>query len=439
MATFKELVNQRNSASKESKKRVTITVVLVEFGFFVIAAVLAFLFLLSGIIILFLIAAGACAGFFVLFLVLLHFYRKVNMEIQGSSKMSPRMVAGTLVLMILLLCLIGFEFGFFWNLLTMISIHYPDLASIQFVFLMSMIIFFGSIPFIAALWYKTSPQVAVHLIVRLHNLWFKHGKGVKTHTMVTPTYQGHSFLFSFKRALTAMLFSSFVVFTLMAPIATGSGITSFAGNNIAADAHNCIWYLLYVVVGTTGSFVLFFWLLPSCFLLDDAGVVFFKRNARYRQATQITSISSWFLNIIQSVVGTSALITYVSFILKNWGVIEFLSNALNEIAAVQFAIFIFGFPAIGTILMALIILLFQESQFKKLKTSLYQELVSIGVDPRLVTVSLDRKEALQEGTLPNMVGENFFTNPPLRDSVEKFPPPGRLIDPDEPPERKNLV
>jgi hypothetical protein len=299
-----------------------------------------------------------------------------------------------------------------------------------------LIIFLASIPFITALWYKTSPFIAVHLIVRLHNLWFKHGKGVRAHTMVEPTYQGHSFLFTIKRAFTAMVFSMFVVFSVMIPLvnavekANGMQLFNFIVNPSIFPL-TATTFLLFVVIAITGSFYLFFWLLPSCFLLDDAGVVFFKQSSRYRQATQITSISSWFLNIIQSIVGTSALISYISFILNNLSIVNTVRIDLNEFTAVQFGIFIFGFPAISTILMALIVLLFQESQFSKLKTSLYQNLVSIGVDPRVVSVALDRKDAFQDGTLPDMVGENFFMDPPLRDSVEKFPPPGRLIDPDE--------
>nr|MDO8115625.1 hypothetical protein [Candidatus Sigynarchaeota archaeon] len=105
------------------------------------------------------------------------------------------------------------------------------------------------------------------------------------------------------------------------------------------------------------------------------------------------------------------------FVLDNVKIIGLVASQANIFAAVEFSLFILGFPVFGTILMALMLMIFQESQFNKLKTFLYQELINIKVDARVVMIDLERKENVQDNTLLDYWGENYFHNPPLRDSV----------------------
>lgn len=422
MVTIKELIARRKSATKEEKTRITISTVLVLFGFFLISSVMTILSI-AGAKLPLSVFGTANMVLFVIFVVGVVKYKKGLKKIPGYEKGKPGSIKGTVAVVVILLGVIGFDFSFFTFLIT--SDPVP-----QGFFMLSMIILFGSLPFIMALWYKTSPAVAVKLIVRLYHAIFKHGKKVTTLTLVMDTPQEHSFRVALGRAVTAMIFSTFTVFTVIMPIVKASGVLKFPTELTVYLIQICAFYLLLVVVGTVASFVLFFWLLPPCFLLDDAGVVFFKQFQARRTPPQLQSISGWFMSIIKGIIGTSALFTYVYFILDNWDIVGLISNSprFGLFSATQFAIFIFGFPVIGTILLAFIVLLFQESQFPKLKTFLYQELVNIGVDPRVVRITLDRKDAFQDKTLASYPGENFFVNPKLKDAVENFPPPGRVFD-----------
>ncbi|HME51357.1 MAG TPA: hypothetical protein VKM55_04015 [Candidatus Lokiarchaeia archaeon] len=422
MVTIKELIAQRKSATKEEKTRVTISTVLVVFGFLLISTVLAILSLLGAGFPLS-IFGTANLVLFVIFLVLVVKYKKEQKMIIGYEKVKSVSIKGTVAVVVILLVVIGFDFSFF-NFL----IKGDPLP--KGLFILSMIILFGFLPFIMALWYKTSPAIAVKLIVRLYHVIFKRGKKATTLTLVMDTHQEHSFRVAIVRSMTAMIFTTFTIFTAILPVLNGLKFPTFPELFIKDPAFACASYLLVMVIGTVLSFVLFFWLLPPCFLLDDAGVVFFRQYQARRTPPQIQSISGWFMSIIRGIVGTSALFTYVYFVIDNWSVFGQISGSsgFGLFPATQFAIFIFGFPVIGTILMASIVLLFQESQFTKLKTFLYQELVNIGVDPRVVKIALDRKDAFQDKTLADYPGENFFINPKLTDAVEKFPPPGRVFD-----------
>jgi hypothetical protein len=99
---------------------------------------------------------------------------------------------------------------------------------------------------------------------------------------------------------------------------------------------------------------------------------------------------------------------YGWFIWDSRYVVRDVFLAVNLVAAIQFSVFLIGFPLIGTVLMAYILQLFQESQYNKLKTALFQELVNAKIDPRVVQVKFERKDELQERTLIDYTGENFF-------------------------------
>ncbi len=442
MPSTKELIQQRKVAKEAIKGRVSIVWVLLTFGFFIIFVILSVASIgrRSGLSTPYMLAGAG--GFFVVYLIVAIKYRKKKTSEQEKKKASPKHVIGSLMFIIILIGLLFFGLMFFIYLSTTyefitVSPGVQDrLARIMIICLAG---FFGSAPFIMALWYKTAPGVAVKLIVRIFKAFNWKTKDKACEIMVLHSVQEHSFYITLKRAFTALIFSLTVVFTIWTTLLRifepfllkGFGLDLVDPQPFyTIDNENFINYctslMLNIVLPLVLSFVLFYWALPSTYLLDDAGLVYYKKYLNRRQPAEIRTVSEWFFSLIKAVLGTSAVFTYGWFIWDNRYVVRDVFLAVNLVAAIQFSVFLFGFPLIGTVLMAYILQLFQESQYNKLKTSLFQELINAKIDPRVVQVKFERKDEFQERTLMDYTGENFFRNPPIKDSISKMPPAGDL-------------
>ncbi|MEX2682483.1 MAG: hypothetical protein Q6373_012850 [Candidatus Sigynarchaeota archaeon] len=352
------------------------------------------------------------------------------------------------MLIFLGLVLFGLWF-FFWlnSSFPFTIVSQNDQGKMLGVVIIALVVYFASMPFIMALWYKTAPGLAVKLIIRVFKAVNWTTKTKACEIMVLQTPQDHSFTITLKRAFTALIYSLTIVFSVWHPLMTeiGGFFPRGLGYELqyrppltVIDSPGFVLYcsslIFHTVIPVVATFVIFFWVLPSTYLLDDAGLVYYKKYTERRQPAELRSVSQWFSSLIQAVLGTSALITYVTFIYTNRFVVGEIFTAVDNfspgffagLCATMFSIFIFGFPVIGTVLMAYILLLFQESQFNKLKTHLFQELVNAKIDPRIVQIKFERKDEFQERTLINYTGENFFHNPPLKDSISKFSPAGNI-------------
>jgi hypothetical protein len=442
MPSAKELMQQRKAAKEAIKGRVPIVRVLLALGFFIIFAILSIASLgrNSGLSLPFMLACTG--GTFILYLFFAIRYKKSKTSEEEKKKASLKHAIGSLVFMILLIGVIFFGLVFFiwlsstYEFMTVSATVQGRLAGIMIT---SLVVFFSSAPFIMALWYKTAPGVAVKLIVRVFKAFNWKTKDKACEIMVLHSVQEHSFYITLKRAFTALIFSLTVVFTIwtnllriFAPfLKKGFGLELVVyAPFYTIDNENFINYctslMLNIVLPLVLSFVLFYWALPSTYLLDDAGLVYYKKYLNRRQPAEIRTVSEWFFSIIKAVLGTSAVFAYGWFIWDSRYVVRDVFLAVNLVAAIQFSVFLIGFPLIGTVLMAYILQLFQESQYNKLKTALFQELVNAKIDPRVVQVKFERKDELQERTLIDYTGENFFHNPPLKESTSKFPPPGEF-------------
>jgi heme/copper-type cytochrome/quinol oxidase subunit 2 len=448
MPSAKELFQQRKAAKGAIKGRVPIVWVLLMFGFFLIFAVLSIVTIGSKFRSLMPIMLGLAGGTFLFYLFLAIKYNKAKTSEQEKKKVSAKNAIGSLLFMIIFLGLIIFGLSFFiW-----LSSNFPfspglekDQGRLIGVMIIALIVYFAASPFIMALWYKTAPGVGVKLIVRAFKAFNWKSKDKACEIMVFHSVQEHSFTITFKRAFTALVYSLTLVFSLSrllgSSLPPGWGremviVPEITGINDLDFINYCTSLIIAVVIPLVVSFVIFFWALPSSYLLDDAGVVYYKKYINRRQPAELRTVSQWFLGIVQAVMGTSGVISYFFYVFDHRYVVAMVYSSINALpifgqpfatlCAIQFGVFVFGFPLLGTVLMAYILQLFQESQYNKLKTSLFQELVNAKIDPRVVQVKFERMDEFQERTLMNYTGENFFHNPPLKDSVSKLPPAGDL-------------
>ncbi len=448
MPSAKELFQQRKAAKGAIKGRVPVVWVLLSFGFFIIFVILSIVSTGPKFKSFLPIMLGLSGGTFLLYLFLTIKYNKAKTSEQEKKKISVKNAIGSLIFMIIFLGLILFGFSFFiWY-----SANFPFPSALEKdqdrligVMVIILVVYFAASPFIMALWYKTAPGVGVKLIVRIFKAFNWKSKDKACEIMVLHSVQEHSFYITFKRAFTALVYSLTLVFTISRIL--GPYLPSGWGREIVAapmftkidDLHfinYCTSLMIAVVVPLVVSFIIFFWALPSSYLLDDAGVVYYKKYLNRRQPAELRTVSQWFLSIVQAILGTSGVISYFVFVFDNRYVVAMVYSEINALpfygqpfallCAIQFGLFVFGFPLLGTVLMAYILQLFQESQYNKLKTSLFQELINAKIDPRVVQVKFERKDEFQERTLKDYTGENFFRNPPLKDSVSKLPPPAEL-------------
>jgi hypothetical protein len=62
------------------------------------------------------------------------------------------------------------------------------------------------------------------------------------------------------------------------------------------------------------SFLIFSFFISGNFLLDDAGIVYFRQSKKYRQPADIEPISIWAQSMIKGVAGLSAILTLIGFL-----------------------------------------------------------------------------------------------------------------------------
>lgn len=451
-------MEQRKAAKEIVRSRVPIVRVLLALGIFLVFSVLTVISIGPKTKLPILVMLALAIGSFLLYIFIAMKYNKAKAREQESTKINVKSAIASILFMILLLVIILFGFSFFiwlsgdYPFKNVDQIQQDALVETQII---ALVIYFASSPFIMALWYKTAPGIASKFIVKVFKLFNRKSKTKISEIMVIDTPQDHSFVITLKRACTALIFSlttKFLIWDtllrLIDPIIP-SGIlfkTVYSSSVISIDSEIFIRFCDSIILNTVFplvlSFVFFFWAMPSSYILDDAGVVYFKKYTKRRQPAEIKTVSAWFFSIVKAILGTSAIFSYYSYITNNAQILNVAfvdiikkytpligsqpAQNLASVSVAQLGIFLFGFPFIGTILMAFILLLFQESQYNRLKTHLYQELVNIKIDPRIVNISLEREDQVQEKTLTEFTGENFFHNLPLKDSLSKLPAPGDI-------------
>ncbi len=437
--TIKELIAQKKRASREMGKRTSIARVLIIFGIFLIFSLLSFIAVLSGsgfsgdtriVFFLFTAAFGA------IFIVLAVKYKKSRTGEEKEKRAetwSTRAIVGSTALLLILLGLVVFSVLLFFTLYIdpRLAAYRNEVMGQQVYTSVILSVFFAAVPFLMALWFRISPRMAARVFLRVHGVFHKR-KDTYFKILVTPVPNRHSFLITFKRALNWVSFSALLAFGVFIP-ATGIGNLTFSlgGTEEIFEAFKfATLHFAVFALSTLLSFVLFSLVMPPCYLLDDSGVVFYRRFSTRRQPPEIKTVSSWFLSFVNGVVGTSALISYVYYVMTRFPFISTVAASVGGVAAIQGMLLIFGFPLLGSLAMAFILLLFQEFQLPKLKTFMYQELVAMGIDPRMTQINLIQELGIQEGTLLKYWGENFFHAPPLKEFLESGEPDTGKAEPE---------
>ncbi|MFX0100885.1 MAG: hypothetical protein ACFFCS_15020 [Candidatus Hodarchaeota archaeon] len=328
--------------------------------------------------------------------------------------------------------------------------------SLGFIFAGAIAFYASFLPWCMALWYKSTPNSAIwitKLHIRLTNIYklFKKDAKPKVHKIIAADVpQETSFYMMLKRATSGMTFSLFFTslfietfpwdarrFVYEFALAVGETTEGVYIELADVPLHSagfvgyaCYFILVAILPLLTSNFV-WFWVLPPTWLMDDAGIVYYRQTFKRRRPPVLKSIGGWFLGMVKPLVAGFSVIGYFQFVMDNAAIVNIdvtkgIDSPLSPFAVSQFIILIYAFPILLTILNYFILLIFQESQFHKLKTHLYQNFLNLKIDPRVTEVKLIRQDKYQKGTNPALYGEGVRPLPPIQDVIGKFTEIGEI-------------
>jgi len=189
-------------------------------------------------------------------------------------------------------------------------------TGIVITFLIVIIVWYGALPLTAALYNRFAPQFAF-IFIKLRNLFFKVSRSYHHDILVLDMEDRKEtgLTIQVKRLILPLLLSiavGFYAYNTLTPILRFPQTFEVFGTTEFFDFLRG--YMLCCVLPMILSFLLFAFFISGNFLLDDAGVVYFRQNKKYRQPGDIEPISIWAQSIIKGIAGISALITFTSFL-----------------------------------------------------------------------------------------------------------------------------
>lgn len=189
-------------------------------------------------------------------------------------------------------------------------------TNIVIVFLIVTIIWYGTLPLTAALYNRFAPQFA-YIFIKLRDLSFKISKGYKNDIIVLDLGEKKDIgiIIQLKRLILPLLLSIAVGFYAYDALTTWlSYPQEFEVFGSTEFFNFMVGYMLCCVLPMILSFVLFAFFISGNYLLDDAGIVYYRENKKHRQPGDIEPISIWAQSIVKGIAGLSALLTFSNFL-----------------------------------------------------------------------------------------------------------------------------
>ena len=189
-------------------------------------------------------------------------------------------------------------------------------TNIVIAFLVVIITWYGTLPLTAALYNRFAPQFA-YVFVKLRDLFFKISKGYKNDIIVLDM-KGRKeigIIIQLKRLILPLLLSISVGFYSYDTLTTLLGYPQTFGVFGSTEFFSFMMgYMLCCVLPMILSFVFFSFFVSGNYLLDDAGVVYYRENKKYRQPGDIEPLSIWSQSIVKGIAGLSAILTFSAFL-----------------------------------------------------------------------------------------------------------------------------
>ncbi|NHJ22036.1 MAG: hypothetical protein EAX91_13900 [Candidatus Lokiarchaeota archaeon] len=191
-----------------------------------------------------------------------------------------------------------------------------NMTTIVISFLTVLITWYGALPLTAALYNRFAPRFA-YTFIKLRSLFFKISRNYHTDILVIDMKNRKEIgtIIQLKRVILPLLLSiaiGFYAYGLIAPIFGFPSEFEVFGSTEFFQFMNG--YILCCIFPMILTFLIFSFFISGNFLLDDAGIVYFRQSKKYRQPGDIEPISIWAQSIVKGIAGTSAIITLIGFL-----------------------------------------------------------------------------------------------------------------------------
>jgi len=225
----------------------------------------------------------------------------------------------TVVVNVIAVALMTVTFLFFMiqlNVFNNTLIPNQNMTTIIISFLTVIITWYGVLPMTAALYNRFAPRFA-YTFVKLRTLFFKISKSYNSDILVVDMKDRKEIgtVIQLKRILLPLLLSiavGFYAYGALTPILGYPTKFEVFGSTQFFQFMNG--YMLCCIFPMILTFIAFSFFISGNFLLDDAGVVYFRQSKRYRQPGDIEPISIWAQSIVKGIAGASAIITLIGFL-----------------------------------------------------------------------------------------------------------------------------
>ncbi|MBD3212926.1 MAG: hypothetical protein GF311_09990 [Candidatus Lokiarchaeota archaeon] len=234
---------------------------------------------------------------------------------EGFKKRKLATIVNIVVLILMTLSFLLFLLTI--NIANKTLIAGEGITEVIIVYLSVTIIWYGMLPLTAAIFNAFAPQFAF-LFVKLRNFFFKLSKK-RYHNEILVSDMGKrksiSSIIKLKRVVLPLLLSiaiGFYTYNTVAPILGYSqSFETFNGDDFIDFIAG---YSLLCMLPMILTFVIFSFFIAGNYLLDDAGIVYFRQLKEDRSPGDIEPISIWAQSIIKGVAGISALLTFFTFL-----------------------------------------------------------------------------------------------------------------------------
>ncbi|MFX1500738.1 MAG: hypothetical protein ACFFDH_07215 [Promethearchaeota archaeon] len=244
--------------------------------------------------------------------------RGKRLSFQRTKVKEHKLTVSVNILAILLMSFTFLMFLLLLNIFNNTLIPGAYNTEIVIAFLLVTIIWYGTLPITAALYNKFAVQFA-YIFIKLRDLFFKISKGYKHDIIVLDLgdKKDIGLVIQLKRLILPLLLSISVGFYAYDVLTTLFEYpTEFDVFGSAEFFGFMMGYMLCCVLPMILSFVVFSFFISGNYLLDDAGIVYYREHKKYRQPGDIEPISIWAQSIVKGIAGLSALITFGTFILR---------------------------------------------------------------------------------------------------------------------------
>ena len=202
------------------------------------------------------------------------------------------------------------------NIFNKTLIPSQNMTTIIVSFLTVIITWYGALPLTAALYNRFAPRFA-YIFIKLRSLFFKISKSYDTDILVLDMEDRKEIgtVIQMKRILLPLLLSiaiGFYTYGAITPILGYPQDFDVFGSTEFFQFMNG--YMLCCIFPMIMTFLVFSFFIAGNFLLDDAGVVYFRQSKKYRQPGDIEPISVWAQSLVKGMAGLSAIVTLIGFL-----------------------------------------------------------------------------------------------------------------------------